>query len=370
VLTYGTLSGSEEPAVAELELQDLHVRHPAADVDALTGIDLRVPDGTRTVVIGPSGSGKTTLLRAVGGLSPVVGGRILIGGRDVTGLPSRDRDVAMVHQQGTLQPHLDVRRNLGFALRLRGVPRDEERRRVAAEARAFALEDLLGRRPRTLAAGERHEVALARSLVRRSSVLLLDEPFARVDAHRRADLRRELLLVQQGYGLTTLLATNDPEAAHALGDQVLVLEGGRAVQVGPPAEVAAAPASVVVAELLMLPAPNLLLATVERRAGGDVLRAGGLVVPTRRRLVPRRVRIAVRPDRLRFGSGGLDVPVRRRVTLGDRVELTVGRGGDPPLVVLADRSAPQVGDRVTLRVHPRDVHVFDAVTGEALAHGV
>jgi multiple sugar transport system ATP-binding protein len=356
--------------VAEVQLWDLRVRHPGADEDALEGLSLVVPDGSRLVVLGGSGSGKTTLLRTIAGAVPAAGGRITFDARDVTTTPSRDRDVAFVHQQGTLQPHLDVRRNLGFALRLRRVPRDEERRRVAAEARAFSITDLLGRRPRSLSGGERQEVALARSLVRRCSAMLLDEPFARVDAHRVTELRRELTALQSGYGVTCLLATNDPVTAHAFGDQVAVLDRGRLLQVGPTAEVAGAPAAVRVAELLVVPPANLLPGAVERRASGDLLVAGPLRVPVRRRL-PRRVTVAVRPgDLTATPAASAGVPVRRRVVLGHEVELTVGRGDDPPVRVLADRDAPDEGARVTLRVDPRDVWVFDPTTGDALAHGL
>jgi multiple sugar transport system ATP-binding protein len=356
--------------VAHLRCTDLHVRHPGADLEALAGVDLEVPDGTRMVLVGASGSGKTSLLRAVAGALPVTSGRILFDDRDVTHLPSRDRDVAMVHQTGTLQPHLDVRRNLGFRLRLRGTPRAEERERVAAEARAFELTDLLGRRPATLSTGERHEVALARTLVRRCAVLLLDEPFTRVDAHRVAALRRELLAVQEGYGVTTVLATNDAVTAHAFGQRVAVLHRGRVVQAGAPHTVSETPASTHVAELLVVPPVNLVPGAVERREAGDVLLAGPLRIPLRRRLPARRVTVCLRPRDLQLTDGGVPVPVRHRAVLGDEVELTVGRAGDPPLRVITGRDAPPVGTRVGLRVDPARVHVFDATSGSALRHGV
>jgi multiple sugar transport system ATP-binding protein len=355
--------------VAEVRLWDVHVRHPRAATDTLTGIDLAVPDGSRLVLLGGSGSGKTTLLRAVAGLVPVTGGRITFDERDVTTLPPEDRDVAMVHEHGTLQPHLDVRRNLGFSLRMRRTPLAEERRRVEAEARAFALTDLLDRRPGALSEGERHEVALARSLVRRSAVLLLDEPFARLDAHRQTALRRELTALQAGYELTCLLATNDPVTAHAFADQVAVLDRGRLLQAGPPGELAAAPAVTRVAELLIVPAVNLLPGTVDRRNAGDLLLAGPLRIPLRRRL-PHRVTVGVRPHDVTVTAAAGDVPVRRRVVIGHEVELTVGRAGDPPLRLLTDRDAPPEGARVALRVPPDRVHVFDATSGLALGHGV
>jgi multiple sugar transport system ATP-binding protein len=355
--------------VAELRLVDLHVRYPGAEVDALAGVDLTVPNGSRTVLIGGSGSGKTTLLRAVAGLAPVVHGRILLDGRDVTGLSPGDRDVAMVRQEGSLFPHLDVRGNLGFGLQVRQVPPAEVDRRVDAEARAFNLTRLLGRRPATLAAGERHEVALARSLVRRGAVLLLDEPFARVDAHRRADLRRELLRIQAGYGVTTVLTTNDPVTALVLGDQVAVVHDGRLQQVGPPLEVAEAPASIAVADAVVVPAMNLVPGVTERRAGRDVVVAGPLRIALRRPCPLRHVTVGVRPGRLELGGDGPVVPVRRRVFLGAEEELVLGVPGQPELRVTTVRGRTDGLEATAVRVRPADVHLFDPVSGAAVRRG-
>jgi multiple sugar transport system ATP-binding protein len=356
--------------VASLRLEDLYVRHPGAAVDVLAGIDLEVPDGTRLVLAGASGSGKTTVLRAIAGLAPVTFGRVVLDGHDVTRSLPGERDVALVQQEDTLQPHLDVRRNLGSALRWRRVPRDEEDRRVTAEARAFQLTRLLGRRPPALSVGERHEVALARSLVRRCSVLLLDEPLGRVDQGRRAALRRELLAVQTGYGVTTVLTTNDPVTAHALGELVAVLEDGRLLQVGTPAELSTEPSSTAVAELLSVPTLNLLPGTIERQDRGHVLRAGPLRVRTRLDLASGPVTVGVSPHDLAIGGDGPSGVVQRRVLLGPELELTVA-GEDGTLVrVTADRDAPAVGATVRLRVQPGHLHLFDPHSGRARSHGV
>jgi multiple sugar transport system ATP-binding protein len=355
--------------VAELRLEDLHVRYPDAVEDALAGIDLVLPDGARLVLAGASGSGKTTLLRAVGGLAPVTGGRVLLDGRDVTHLAPGARDVVFAPQEAALQPHLDVRRNLGTPLRWRGVPADEEDRRVVAEARAWRLTQLLPRRPRTLATGERQEVALAKSLVRRGNVLLLDEPLARVDAHRRTTLRRELLGVQSGYGVTTVLTSNDPVTAHAFGELVAVLDRGRVVQVGPPAEVAAAPATSIVAELLAIPPLNLLSGWVERTdAGPCEVRAGPLRIRTAG-LPEGPVTVGVSPRDVTLGGAGTPVTVLRRVLLGPAIELTVVGPDGAPLRVHAHRDAPAEGATIHVSALPRHVHLFDAVTGAALVHG-
>jgi ABC-type sugar transport system ATPase subunit len=365
--------------VAHLRLTDVRV-----DLDGdtarpvLTGIDLDVPDGTRTVLLGASGAGKTTLLRTVAGSVPVTSGHVHLGGTDVTRAPSRDRDVAMVSQHGSLQPHLDVRRNLGFALRLRGVPRAEEDARVAAEAGAFSLRDLLRRRPATLSAGERHEVALARALVRPCAVLLMDEPFVRIDAGRRAVLRRELLRLQEGYGVTLLLATNDPITARSLAERIAVLDRGRLIQEGSVADVVARPGSVAVAELLLEPAIQLVPARLQgsgrdRTAVGGPLRVALPHLPDLPGLPggvpPRRLLLGVQPQDLLLGEVGLPATVRHRTFRGATVELTLVGGGEGPLTVHVPRPGPEVGDRVRVRPRPGRVHLFDPVDGHALAHG-
>lgn len=339
-------------------------------VPLLRSVDLDVPDGTRVVILGASGAGKTSLLRAVAGVLPTTAGRLHLDGRDVTDLPPRDRDVALVTQQGALQPHLDVRRNLGFALRLRGVGRAEEASRVAAEARAFGLRRLLSRRPRSLAAGERHEVALARSLVRRCAVLLLDEPFARIDAGRQAALRRELVAVQEGYGVTTLLTTNDPATAWTVAQQVVVLDGGRLLQHGTVADVAARPATRQVAELLCLPTPTVLRAHLHGRGPDRHLRAGPLRLPAPHlpARLPDVVEIAVPPDAITLHGSGTAV-VRDVAVLGDRCEITLV-GSSQAVRAWVARPAPAVGSRVEARVDGARVHLFDPTDGRTLAHGL
>jgi multiple sugar transport system ATP-binding protein len=362
--------------VGSIELEQLTVSH--GDRVVLDAIDLTVADRERLVLLGPSGSGKTTLLRAVAGVQEVRSGRVRIDGRDRTHAPPGERGLAMVDQQASLQPHLDVRRNLGFALRLRKVPRDEVDQRVDAEARAFSLRDLLPRRPATLSAGTRHEVALARSLVRQVSLLLLDEPFARIDPSRRSVLLRELIDVQQGYGATLLAATNDQRVAMALGHRLAVLDAGRLVQVGPPTELFRRPGSAFVAGFLGSPPMNLLPGRVTAGAGGrrivtDVLRLPTFL-PAVADLAGEDVTVGIRPTDLapaeRDAPVTIEEVVRARSVLGSEVELRLG-GADPAthLVAVVPRPGPAVGELARLAVDPGDVHLFDAA-GRAVAHGV
>lgn len=224
-------------------------RRGDAGTEALGGVDLDVGDGELMAVVGVSGSGKTTLLRVIAGLDPVASGSVLMDGRDVTDLDPGSRDVAMVFQFPHLLPHRNVGRNVAFPLEVRRQTVDEIRTRVGAEARALHIETLLERSPNELAAGEAQLVQIARALVRVPRVLLLDEPLARLDAHVRERMRRELRMLQRGYGVTTVLATNDPVEAMAMSDRLAVLDAGRVVQVGPPLEVYRSPVSLLVARL-------------------------------------------------------------------------------------------------------------------------
>lgn len=367
--------------MGQLELQSLTVTRDGHTL--LDRVELSVARGERMVVLGPSGSGKSILLRTIAGLEqvdPTDGGRIRIDGHDVTRSPTRERDVSMVNQQASLQPHLDVRRNVGFPLSLRRVARDELDRRVEAEVRAFSLRDLLRRRPKTLSTGERHEVALARSLVRRVGVLLLDEPFADHDGPRRASLVRELITVQEGYGTTLLCTTNDQRVAMGLAHRCAVLDAGRIVQVGRPQQLYTSPASVFVAGFLGTPPMNLVAGRVERAISGARIVAGALRIrsfsPAVSDLVGMRGTVGIRPTDLRRARPGVaadatvvvEEQVRARAFLGAKVEVRVGDPGQE-LVAVLERPAPAIGELVRLTVDPGAIHLFGP-DGTAIAHGV
>jgi ABC-type sugar transport system ATPase subunit len=346
---------------------------------SLDDVHLRVASGERLVVLGPSGAGKTTLLRVVAGLESPTAGSILLDGRDVTALPTRVRDVSMVTQEASLQPHLDVERNVAFPLTVHHLAPDEIDDRVHAEARVFSLENLLHRRPRTLSAGQQHDVALARSLVRRGSILLLDEPLARVDAHRRDALLQQLREVQRGYGVTLLAATNDQRVAMSLADRLAILHAGRLVQVDPPQEVFQRPATAFVASFLGSPGMNLLPGRVRPAVSGVRIEAGPLrlrsFAPAVTDLAGRAVLVGIRPTDLHVATDGdarvvIEEPVVRTAFLGPEVEVALAAGdGDGELVAHLPRPLPAVGSLLRLALAPRDVHLF-APDGPALAHGV
>jgi ABC-type sugar transport system ATPase subunit len=365
--------------VTSIRIEGLRVSRD--DRVILDGVDLTVAAGERLALLGPSGSGKTTLLRAIAGVEPVRAGRIWLGDREVTSLSPGARDVGMVMQEATLQPHLDVQGNLAFPLRVRHTPKDEERVRVEAEARAFSLWDVLGRRPRTLSAGEQHEVALARSLIRRVTVLLMDEPFGRIDPQRRLALQHELLQLQEGYGVTMVLASNDQRVALGTGHRVAVLAEGRLVQVAPPLELFREPSSTFIATFVGDPPMDLFRGTVSTHEGQLRLRAGPIEgrsrAPVLRSALGRPVLAGVRPTSWQPAAGDTtgwqELRVRGRVVrreyLGPRVTITLDADGATLHAALAP-PGPMVGDRLVLRTSTREVHVFDAATGVALVHGL
>ena len=241
--------------MAVVEVRDLSKRFDG--VAAVDGIDLASTDGEFLVLLGPSGCGKTTLLRMIGGLEPPTGGDILIGGRVVTDLPPRARQIAMVFQSYALYPHMTVYNNIAFPLKAAKLPRDEQARRVAWAAGILGIEGFLDRKPRQLSGGQRQRVALARALVREPTVFLLDEPLSNLDAQRRASARDELQGFQRRVGTTTIYVTHDQVEAMGMGDRIAVMEQGRIRQVGTPHEIYDEPADTFVATFLGSPPMNL-----------------------------------------------------------------------------------------------------------------
>jgi multiple sugar transport system ATP-binding protein len=241
--------------MAVVEVRDLAKRFDG--VAAVDGISLASTDGEFLVLLGPSGCGKTTLLRMIGGLEKPTEGRILIGGRDVTELPPRARQIAMVFQSYALYPHMTVRNNIAFPLQAAKLPKAEQEQRIAWAAGILGIDTLLERKPRQLSGGQRQRVALARALVREPAVFLLDEPLSNLDAQRRASARDELQGFQRRVGTTTIYVTHDQVEAMGMGDRIAVLDHGKLRQLGTPAEIYDDPADTFVATFLGSPPMNL-----------------------------------------------------------------------------------------------------------------
>ncbi|HSP72656.1 MAG TPA: ATP-binding cassette domain-containing protein, partial [Gaiellaceae bacterium] len=244
-------------------------------VVAVDNVTLRTEDGEFLVLVGPSGCGKSTLLRMIAGLEDVTAGSIEIGGRDVTDLAPRNRDLAMVFQSYALYPHMTVRQNLGYGLRVRGTPRDDTRARVDAVAKLLHLEELLDRRPAALSGGQRQRVAMGRAIVREPKAFLMDEPLSNLDAKLRVGMRAELAALHGRLGVTTVYVTHDQVEAMTLGQRVAVLRDGRLQQVDTPQNLYRDPDNLCVAAFIGSPSMNL----VEGRLRGDAVEFGGFRIP-------------------------------------------------------------------------------------------
>ena len=242
--------------MALLEVRGL--RKEFGDVVAVDGVDIKSEEGEFLVLLGPSGCGKTTLLRMIAGLEHPTEGQILLGGEDVTDLPPRARQIAMVFQSYALYPHMTVARNIAFPLKAQGVDGPERDEKVKWAAGLFGIEHLLHRRPRQLSGGERQRVALARAIVREPSVFLLDEPLSNLDAKLRAAARDDLMGFQRRIGITSVYVTHDQVEAMGMGDRIAVMRDGKIRQMGTPEEVYHHPADTFVAQFIGSPPMNLL----------------------------------------------------------------------------------------------------------------
>jgi ABC-type sugar transport system ATPase subunit len=315
-------------------------------VTALDGVDLEVRAGELLTLVGASGSGKSTILRLIAGLEQPDRGRVLVGGRDVAAVAPHRRAVAMVFQDYALYPHLTVRGNLLFGLRVRRVPRAEADRLARAAAERLGIGDLLDRYPDQMSGGQRQRVALARALVREPSVYLLDEPLASLDAPLRFATRADLLAMHRELRTTMIHVTHDQAEAMTLGERVVVLDRGRVRQVGRPQQVYDEPADVFVAGFLGSPPMNLV-------AGGGVL--GGAAGVT----------IGIRPEDLALDpQGPIEATVEAVEALGSEAILLTRCGDGSRITVrTGPRHGVRAGDGVRLRPDPRRVHEFDAGTG-------
>jgi multiple sugar transport system ATP-binding protein len=312
----------------------------AGGVTAVDDVSLQIGDGEFMVLVGPSGCGKSTLLRMIAGLEEVTQGSISIGGTDVTELAPRRRDIAMVFQSYALYPHMTVRKNIGYGLKVRRTPKDVAKRRVDEVAKLLGLEELLERKPAQLSGGQRQRVAMGRAIVREPKAFLMDEPLSNLDAKLRVEMRASLAQLHANLGVTTIYVTHDQTEAMTLGHRVAVLDGGRILQVDTPQRLYDHPANLFVAAFIGTPAMNLVEGTIE---GNEVV-FGGFRVP----LDPSR-----RPE-----SG------RRDVVVGVR----------PEAFEAAATAAPGL---TTLTVLPivveelgSDAHVFFRVNAEAVATDV
>jgi multiple sugar transport system ATP-binding protein len=373
--------------VAEIVL-DRVTKSFAGGVVAVDDVSLRIDSGEFLVLVGPSGCGKSTLLRMIAGLEEVTGGTILIGDRDVTELPPRARDIAMVFQTYALYPHMTVRENLGYGLKVRRTAKQEIARRVEEVAKLLGLDELLDRRPGALSGGQRQRVAMGRAIVREPKAFLMDEPLSNLDAKLRVSMRAQLAALHSRLGTTTIYVTHDQVEAMTLGQRVAVMRDGRVLQVDTPQNLYASPANLFVAAFIGSPAMNL----IEAELVDGTASFGGHRIPLPSPPAASRAIVGIRPEAFEDAAFAdpslpqLDVEVQVVEDLGadahvifqvdappvDVSEVREAAGDEDPLLP-ADRASftarvdPQttarVGRTLRLAVDPARFHFFDPATG-------
>jgi multiple sugar transport system ATP-binding protein len=349
--------------MASVQLQGVSKTYPNGHV-AAKGLDLEIRDGEFMVLVGPSGCGKSTALRMIAGLETPTAGRILIGDREVTTLPPQERDIAMVFQSYALYPHMSVRQNLGFGLRMRGVDGRTIGERVNEAARALGLEAVLDRKPAQLSGGQRQRVALGRAIVREPKVFLFDEPLSNLDAKLRVETRAELARLHRRLRATVVYVTHDQEEAMTLGSRVAVMRDGYLQQVAPPMELYRHPANKFVGEFVGSPAMNFLSAELQPDGSAVV---GGMRVPgLALKGASRRMTLGVRPHDISIvasGAGDFDAWVDVVEPRGSELLVYLRLGPDrsgQELRVVAPPEPPIEAERMVAVVLDRErLHWFD-----------
>jgi multiple sugar transport system ATP-binding protein len=380
---------------------------------AVDDLNLEVEDGEFVVLVGPSGCGKTTALRMVAGLEEITEGSVHVGETLVNDLPPKDRDIAMVFQNYALYPHMTAADNIGFGLKMRGVPKREIDRQVTAAAKVLGLEEVLRKKPRTLSGGQRQRVAMGRAIVREPKAFLMDEPLSNLDAKLRVEMRAEITRIQRDLRITTMYVTHDQTEAMTLGDRVAVMSRGVLQQLAPPQELYDQPVNLFVAEFIGSPAMNVAEAELVRSDGSVRVRFGAdaeLVVPPPvldarpglREYEGRTLVVGIRPediDDAAFADGELDgrtftalldiredmgsevyahLPVEAKPVAAEGLKEALGaeaveadaeaaRRGRRRFIARLDRmTRAREREPVKLAVDTRRLHFFDAETGRAI----
>jgi len=341
-----------------------NVRKGYGAVQVLHGVDIDIADGEFVALVGPSGCGKSTLLRMIAGLEEISGGQVSIGGRVVNDLAPKDRDVAMVFQNYALYPHMTVRDNMAFALKLRRADLATAMRRVTEAAEILGLTALLDRHPRELSGGQRQRVAMGRAIIRDPLVFLFDEPLSNLDAKLRVQMRAEIKALHQRLGTTVIYVTHDQVEAMTMADRIVVMRDGRIEQTGAPLDLFDHPANRFVAGFIGSPAMNFLDGHVE---GGRFTLAGdALVLPVPGTTPDGPCTLGLRPEHVALTPGGGPGVVHVVEPMGSETQVIVKLPGADIVCLARERLSLRTGDPVSI-VPAGMVHVFDPATGRALA---
>ncbi len=347
---------------------------------ALRGIDLDIKNGEFIVLLGPSGCGKTTTLRIIAGLEKPDEGRVLFGDKDVTFLPPKDRNVSMVFQSYAVWPHMRVRENIAFPLKIRGVPQDEIERRVKWAAELLQIDELLDRYPHQLSGGQRQRVAVARAIVIEPDVLLMDEPLSNLDALLRVKMRSELKKLQRRIGVTTIYVTHDQVEAMTMGDRIAVMNNGKIQQVGTPEEIYLKPANTFVAGFVGSPQMNFFEATVKLDSE-KLLDTGEFSIPLNDELAAvlkdynsKTVIVGIRPEYMyprEIAPKNIVGPEIKGVidfveALGSDTIIHLKVGDKHLVIKLSGSHHYRIGEELTVIFSLDKIHIFDKNTGKAI----
>ena len=351
--------------MATVNIQNIQKNYGAVKV--IHGVDIDIADGEFVVLVGPSGCGKSTLLRMIAGLEEVSGGEIRIGPREVSHMPARDRDIAMVFQNYALYPHMTVADNMGFALKLKKVDQAEIRAKVGRAAAILGLEKLLDRYPRQLSGGQRQRVAMGRAIVRDPQVFLFDEPLSNLDAKLRVQMRGEIKTMHQRIGTTTIYVTHDQVEAMTMADKIVVLHDGYIEQIGAPLELYDRPANIFVAGFIGSPAMNLIDGRVEE---GAFRTSKGLILPLPQTLPAaaggRDLVYGIRPEHICAARQGIEGRVTLVEGTGSEIFAQLDAKGEDIACLFRERLDIRFGDTVHIDIDPARVHLFDKQTGRRL----
>ncbi|MDI9916780.1 sn-glycerol-3-phosphate ABC transporter ATP-binding protein UgpC [Rhodococcus sp. IEGM 1379] len=342
-----------------------------SDRPALDQLDLEIANGEFLVLVGPSGCGKSTSLRMLAGLEPIDSGRILIGNRDITDVEPQNRDIAMVFQNYALYPHMTVGANMGFALKIAGVPKQERESRVLEASRILDLEPYLDRKPKALSGGQRQRVAMGRAIVRNPQVFLMDEPLSNLDAKLRVQTRTQIASLTRRLGVTTVYVTHDQVEAMTMGDRVAVLKDGVLQQVDTPRRLYTSPANIFVAGFIGSPAMSFIDLDInegEMSLGGTVYRVPRSVADAA--LTPK-ITVGVRPESFEMVDRGIPVTVDVVEELGADAYVyghTMIDGNRHELVIRSKANTPPpIGSRIDVLPVAASMHLFDPTTGTRLS---
>jgi len=355
-----------------------HVAKRYDKVSVIEDLNLDVRDHEFMVLVGPSGCGKSTALRMIAGLEEISDGVIEIGGRVVNDLPPKSRDIAMVFQNYALYPHMTVRENLEFGLKMRKLPRAEIERLVTEAAEILEISHLLNRKPKQLSGGQRQRVALGRAIVRKPAVYLFDEPLSNLDAKLRVQMRAEIKKLQRRLETTTVYVTHDQTEAMTMGSRIAVMKDGRIQQVGTPLEIYDRPQNLFVANFIGTPPMNFIDTTI--RDGGATLAASKFSLPVPASLKPltaafdgQKVMVGVRPEHIldpsiptRGEKAKLEAEVEVIEPLGDEVIVHARVGDDLLVYKVEPQLTPEVGQKLEIGVELDRLHLFDAETEKRL----